>query len=321
MAEIGEDSVRIAAPTAADVPARAAQRKDRIMRSPLPVGVRRVVIPLDGSSFAEQALGVGVTVAVAFGAEMLLTRCYSERSYLPSGSAALLSSVAEGNAGGRRADMPVFTHHQLPLNDALAYLKHVCAAVARPGLTVYTRAVEWPPSFAIVQLADRPRSDLVVMAANLGAVGIQHNACGLVTREVIEHIAPAVPLLLVQGDWASDALSTSARESDVERTTPLVAVVRTSGGARGAGDTHELAREYATLFAHVFASELADVTLPPEMAHPDVPEGMAAPTGERAAPNPVALYVVGGQRRAPMAIVAERLLRSARVPVLLVPEA
>lgn len=287
-----------------------------VERAPDHPAIRRVVIPLDGTAFAEQGREVGVALARAVNADVLLVCCYTERSYLPSGSAALLT--AAGGPGVDHSDVAKWERKQHPLHLALTYLEQVQAEIAQPGLTARIEAVQWPPSFAIVRLADRPFSDLVVMATHLGADCSLQPVSGTITREVIEH--SRVPVLLLPVNWAAEAAQ--VRSTGDLGLRKVVAILPQRSGGTGAGTNEPVvARSYAELFARSLGITLHEVHIPLDASHVASLELSTTSSIQEAIPERMGMFIVGGWQRATLALDAERLLRMARAPVLVVPDA
>lgn len=288
--------------------------------------IRRVLIPLDGTSFAERGREVGIMLARTCNAQVLLVRCYSERAYIPSGSAATVAtaSVADGERTNVTTSMTTQAGMQHPLHAALVYLEREQAAIPRQDLTVRTQAVQWPPSFAIVQLANCPLADVVVMATRLGAEMTPRqsspHASGSVTRAVIEHVLARVPVLLVPASWRLEAMMTTGQGEPMPRKA-VVALAHENEGRADDSESHEFTRAYAALLARTLGFLPQEAHMPGHIAQLDPAAMTINATDQAMVSDQVGMFVVGGWRRATLIADAERLLRTARVPVLVVPEA
>lgn len=280
--------------------------------------VRRVVIPLDDAALPEQGRNVGVALAQLFDAMVLLIRCYSERTYLPSGNAAFGADGAEANR--RLGPVNGGTSSQHPLHAALAYLEQVEAEMTRAGLIVHTEAVQWPPSLAIVRFANRPLADLVVMVTHLGESGSPKPIAGSISREVIEHITPGVPVLLLPVRWMANWQGMQRLGVKGSRTM-VIALVRQNGDS-GASDPESpaLTQSYAELVARLFSGAITSVSMPPDAASLDIGEPAVKSTGQDTGCRRISMFILGGSQRATLARDAQRLLYAAQIPVLVVPE-
>lgn len=293
-------------------------RDDSEMSATPRPSIRRIVIPLDETACAERGRDVGIKLAQTFGAEILLIRCYSERTYLPSGNAAL--GMTSASVGQRPTTRITPTPIQHPLHAALAYLEQTEAEITRAGLIVRTEAVQWPPSFAIVHLANRPLTDLVVMVTHLGASDSSKPISGSITREVIEHIAPRVPVLLLPVTWMAEMTRVHDHDAQGLRTM-VAALAHLTGNPSDDSGSSELVRSYAGLFAQSFGGTLTEVSIPPDVACLSMEEISIESTDQNAVPQQIGMFVIGGAPRAALLPDAQRLLYAAHAPVLVVSEA
>lgn len=152
-------------------------------RSLLLSGHPRLLVPLDGSSFAEAALPVAAGLADDIGAELLLLGVETTPHDV---------LVAEEDTAteldAREPGYPT------PLQDYLI----VCSqrVTARwPGLEVATLAEIGDPAIGIVAATTESEAVLVVMATH-GRTGLARTAFGSVAGEVIAH--GRAPLVLVR---------------------------------------------------------------------------------------------------------------------------
>jgi nucleotide-binding universal stress UspA family protein len=163
---------------------------------------RTIVVPLDGSPFAEQALDQAYAVAAATGASLLLV------AVAPEPDEFLAAEVG---------DIPVWR-----LEDRLAeterlhtYLQQQAARLMNAGLTVEIQVVAGSPAPAILDTAEEAAADLIVMATH-GRGGLPRLWLGSVALKVVQ--SARTPVLLVR---AQDARKPRAAESG-----PRVAVTR-----------------------------------------------------------------------------------------------
>lgn len=148
-----------------------------------PPSLRRILVPLDGSPLAAQALPVAADLAASAGAELLLLQVL-----LPFTE--LVPALAPT---GRLVQAPPEVLDE-ERERARQYLASEAAAV-RPGLRA-TPLVEFGyPAEAILHEAERERADMIVMATH-GRSGLKRWVLGSVADKVL-HAAHA-PVLLVR---------------------------------------------------------------------------------------------------------------------------
>ena len=140
--------------------------------------IRRVIVPLDGSDLARQALPLAAELAEAAHAELILFQA--------------IPTTAEG-----------FPYPPLPADALPAMREKVCqelealAGELRQRRMAVTPAVTFGyPAEAIVEEAQRRDADLIVMATH-GRSGLRRWALGSVANKVLH--ATTRPLLLVRG--------------------------------------------------------------------------------------------------------------------------
>jgi nucleotide-binding universal stress UspA family protein len=132
------------------------------MLIPAPV-VEHLLIPLDGSRLAEQALGPALELG-----RLMEARCTLLRVVDSSAGAA----ASAGPSGGGRAD-------------AEAYLEGIATGLRREGLTVQTRVVAARPAAeAILKAACDGKHDLVALATH-GRGGVRRMLLGSVASQVV----------------------------------------------------------------------------------------------------------------------------------------
>jgi len=148
-----------------------------VMERPL----RRILVPLDGSELARQALPLAVELATCARAELiLLTVAAPQLMIAPE----LMSPLPEFDAALPRL--------QERLKEELGTF---APRLAAEGVQVTPVAVSGFPAEMIVDLAQQREADLIVMATH-GASGLRRWALGSVADKVL-HAAP-MPLLLVR---------------------------------------------------------------------------------------------------------------------------
>ena len=139
---------------------------------------KRILVPLDGSKLAEQALPHAVVHAEQFGAEIVLLK--------------VLGPLPEPSMAGRG---PVLRAEEASARLAKDYLEGVAAGLREQGLSVQTEPVEGKPYLEIVRFAEEKEIDLIVMSTR-GHSGLSRWLLGSVTDRVVR--GATVPLLLVQ---------------------------------------------------------------------------------------------------------------------------
>jgi nucleotide-binding universal stress UspA family protein/sporulation protein YlmC with PRC-barrel domain len=143
-------------------------------RPPERAGARRILVPLDGSPLAEQALGLAMRFADLLHMDLVLLRTVDEPDAPPPGP---------------DVDDP-------RLRAATQYLRQVGARVqaALPGHQVQTQATSGSPPTAIMRTALNLDVDVIAMATH-GRSGLRPAVLGSTTTTVLEQ--SAVPLVLL----------------------------------------------------------------------------------------------------------------------------
>jgi nucleotide-binding universal stress UspA family protein len=139
---------------------------------------KRVVIPLDGSALAEQALPHAIAQAKHFEAELILLQVLAPLPRSP-----LLGEPARGRA-------------QASLNTSVReYLERVVARVREHDIPVRVAAVLGSPHVKITEFAEANEADLIVMSTR-GQSGFGRWLIGSVADRVVR--GANVPMLLVR---------------------------------------------------------------------------------------------------------------------------
>ncbi len=139
---------------------------------------KRILVPLDGSSLAEQALPHALAQAERFGAEIVLLKVLEP---LPE---PVFSSPAA-----------VQTAEKMSAALARDYLEGVARGIREQGIPVQVETVEGRPYVAIIRYAEGQQIDLIVMSTR-GHSGFSRWLLGSVADRVVR--GATVPLLLVQ---------------------------------------------------------------------------------------------------------------------------
>jgi nucleotide-binding universal stress UspA family protein len=144
--------------------------------------LQRILVPLDGSALAQQALPLAITLAAQAQAELILLWVVA-----PSIDAYLRAFPAESDA--RQA-----------LNEQMMdVLTATSSTLSAPAVQVTTAVGIGMPAQAIAEEAEWRRVDLIVMASH-GYVGLQRWRQGSVADGVLH--ATTTPLLLVRSQTA-----------------------------------------------------------------------------------------------------------------------
>jgi nucleotide-binding universal stress UspA family protein len=140
-----------------------------------------ILVPLDGSALAEQALAPASRLAARFGGELLLLSVVVPERPLP-GLPYLVPRAGDEAAGPSRPRM----------EEAEAYLAGL--KLSDPGLRVRTLVLGGAPAELIIAAGDEGGADLIVMSTH-GRSGLMRLLYGSVAEEVLR--GATVPVLLV----------------------------------------------------------------------------------------------------------------------------
>ncbi|MBI4491753.1 MAG: universal stress protein [Chloroflexi bacterium] len=139
--------------------------------------VRRILLPLDGSDLATEALGPAGELADLFGAELLLLQSVELPSYTYVGP---------------------FPYPPFDLDAVLAaaqeYLETVAADLRAHGRTVAVRTAAGNPAFIVADTAREQGAEVIAMATH-GRTGLARLVMGSVATGTVQRAS--VPLLLV----------------------------------------------------------------------------------------------------------------------------
>lgn len=141
---------------------------------------KRILITLDGSNMAEQALSTALTLVEQFESELFLLRVVIP---LPISYRAGAASSAVIEAAERDA-----------IHEAANYLEGVATGIRERGLTVQVAAKLGNPSKAIVEFVERNQIDLLVMCTR-GQTGPARWLLGSITNHVVR--ISSIPVVVV----------------------------------------------------------------------------------------------------------------------------
>jgi nucleotide-binding universal stress UspA family protein len=139
---------------------------------------RRILVPLDGSKLAEQALPHAIAQARGFGASLVMLRVAETLPHSPGVSAADLDRIKKQT-----------------IEWAQDYLERVTAQVRDQGIQVESAIVEGRPNAEIIRFAESNSIDLIVLSSR-GRSGFSRWLVGSVADRVVR--GARVPVLLVR---------------------------------------------------------------------------------------------------------------------------
>jgi nucleotide-binding universal stress UspA family protein len=142
---------------------------------------KTILVPLDGSARAEQALVPALRIAENFGSELLLLRVVLPERLLPVMSQMVVTS---------EPTPPAVTAPQW--DEAQAYLAGLCLPAT--GLRIRTQVLCGAPPEMIIATAASGAADLIVMSTH-GRAGLLRLLYGSVAEAVLR--GATVPVLLV----------------------------------------------------------------------------------------------------------------------------
>ncbi len=139
---------------------------------------KRILLPLDGSPLAEQALPHTIAIAERFQSELILLQVIVPLPRPPTTAEAAILRAEEATAVLVRE-----------------YLEHVAASVQEHGITVQVITIEGRPHFQILQYAETNQVDMIVMCSR-GQSGLSRWMIGSVADRVMR--GANVPVLLLR---------------------------------------------------------------------------------------------------------------------------
>lgn len=141
----------------------------------------KILVPLDGSKLAEQALPTALKLATAVGGELILMRVPQYHEVMTMAS-----------VGG---EMPPVALSGDDSAEAEAYLNELILFHQKNNVHFITRLGEGDPASAIIDTAAAEQVDLIVMSTH-GRTGLARWALGSVAEKVLR--AAAVPVLILR---------------------------------------------------------------------------------------------------------------------------
>ena len=138
----------------------------------------RILLPLDGSAFAEQALPHAIAQAEQFAALLILLRVVEPLPHVRGMSLADVDSIKRQTS-----------------ERAQEYLDRLVDSTREEGISVRAATVEGRPNVTILQFAEKNRVDLIVICSR-GRSGLSRWLMGSVADRVVR--GASVPVLLVR---------------------------------------------------------------------------------------------------------------------------
>ncbi len=140
---------------------------------------KKILVPLDGSGFAEVALRHALGIAQCFGSEITMVRVVVSPFTLVSPDMVLAGSEQQMEALKEQADL---------------YLKGRKGEVCQEGVKCRTMVLEGPVAQTIVDFAESEGVDLIVMSTH-GRSGLDRWVFGSVAEKVLR--AAPCPVFLI----------------------------------------------------------------------------------------------------------------------------
>lgn len=157
----------------------------------------QILVPLDGSGFAERALPHAIAVAKATSRSLVLLRAVPPP--VPFGDV--------GWAVGPTGHPEMWEGWEEELLNAREYLENVAARLTAEGLEVHIERLEGDPAGEIVRYAEEhPRITLIAMSTH-GRSGLDRWVFGSVAEKVVQ--ASPMPLLIVRAQDGTAVSQTS----------------------------------------------------------------------------------------------------------------
>ena len=161
---------------------------------------QRVIVPLDGSEFSEQALVYGAEIAEKFNAPLMLLHAYEG----PDQSIRAIASIPAGPGGGMMTPATVDAITEAAEEagpESQRYLAHHARQLRARGLHVDTAVADAAPAEAILLAVDNRMDTLVVMCTH-GRGGLSRLVFGSTAQDVLHRLR--TPLMVVRAFERSD---------------------------------------------------------------------------------------------------------------------
>jgi nucleotide-binding universal stress UspA family protein len=172
------------------------------------ISIQRLLVPLDGSSWAESALPFAINIANEQKCDVVLAHVIPESA---------LTHIEPLNPEGLMLEQRV---HDYNWNVALNYLCQIESRLKpATNISVHTSHVNSHGiSHELIKIVDDQAIDMVVMSAH-GNSNQQDHYCGKVALDFLEHCN--VPVMLLRGQISPKELSVKPNYSLIESTSRL----------------------------------------------------------------------------------------------------
>jgi nucleotide-binding universal stress UspA family protein len=140
----------------------------------------RILVPHDGSSFAEQVLPHAVDIAKRFEAELHLLEV------IPPPNPAVFASDLEGGAGAPLAIEAIDEAQAELRNQGRERLQALANDLGQQGIKTVWTVMDGEPGHEIVAYSNKNQIDLIAMASH-GRTGLIRAILGSVTDAVLRH--------------------------------------------------------------------------------------------------------------------------------------
>ncbi|HMD88890.1 MAG TPA: universal stress protein [Anaerolineaceae bacterium] len=169
--------------------------------------IRTILVPLDGSEFSERALPVGIELATALNARVVLVSVAGSESAIPLKlTPEDRREISEQYADVEEEEEVLSTEPRMveraqeqirAVDEAEEYLASIAAKLSDTGVQIEVAAPYGPAVEGILSEIDLRSADLVVMCTH-GRSGLNRLISGSVASAVLAH--SPVPVLMVPPD-------------------------------------------------------------------------------------------------------------------------
>lgn len=151
---------------------------------------KRILLPLDGSALAEQALEMAVQLSRTAQAEIYLLR--------------VVTPLAKSYRAGSSSISAIETAEDMLKQMARDYLADIADRLKQEGVTVQAAVHTGTPYREIARFVEKNKIDLIVMASR-GETGLTRWLLGSVTDNVVRGVKTPVLVVPAQSEAAASA--------------------------------------------------------------------------------------------------------------------
>lgn len=283
---------------------------------PTEVSFNKMLVPLDGSPFAEQSLSVAESICLAYGAHLtLMSVDPSKKHHWPFSAIAPNDQIKGGEAERKQ------------------YLEQIASRLKKAGLETGIAVSKGDVATQIIDYAHDSRVDLIVMGTH-GRSGLERFMIGSVANKMIQISDTPILLLRPTTEWRSRwsqfkrLLVTVDGSHESERILPFARALAAQFGSEvillsvpeGQASVSYRAQlqDYLQKLADAFADDGIKVQA---IVTGSSPARTIVRTSEeeRADLIMLATHGLGGVERLMIGSVADRVVRQAQCPVFLAP--